>query len=73
MAGKVRKPWKLVDGDIFLPRSIALKLINNRLERVEEGRAHQNSSTVLPPGGISNFRRILKTQSDNYHYNIRLI
>lgn len=76
MAGKVRKPWKLVDGDIFLPRSIALKLINNRLEseRVEEGReSHQNSSTVLPPGGISNFRRILKTQSDNYHYNIRLI
>lgn len=76
MAGKVRKPWKLVDGDIFLPRSIALKLINNRLEseRVEEGReSHQNSSTVLPPGGISNFRRILKTQSDNYHYNLRLI
>lgn len=76
MAGKVRKPWKLVDGDVFLPRSIALKLINNRLEseRVEEGReSHQNSSTVLPPGGISNFRRILKTQSDNYHYNLRLI
>lgn len=42
-----RKPWKLVNEDIFQPRSIALKLINNRLEaRMEEGRAHQNSSTV---------------------------
>lgn len=40
--------------DIFQPRSIALKLINNRLE-ARNGRGRQNSS-IVSPEGISNFQ-----------------